>query len=496
MLSGFDKYLLIIVCLLGSLMRYIYGYAYEPWTQAPDHLAWELILEEGGFQYSHLIHYPHEGGTILVSLLSRIFELFTPFSSLTIAAFLLDFLVRFCQLKIVDALFNRTTALWFGAWSVLAFPVIIPWATVNFGLHYIASIFPFLLIYFLSREKKIVKDQLISGALLGLSVWFSYINIVLLPIYFGYKLIQREKIADLFYSSVGLLGILTLHFCIRTFSDSGFHLNEHAITAIRGEGLLNNDLHLWTQLRAIPAVLANASLSIPSTSQLMPLWRSIFYGLMLLATFGFFRSFRKQHLNPAVRIILPLLVLFMVIYVISPFYYPNDKGTHVSFRHLTYILPLFSLFIIHGLRHIPRVHSLLLVLFVGIGTWRGLQLFTADPPKQQDLMIKAAGWTIGTKFGHDPRLLEAIIRHHPEQQKLLTQGVSWGISVALFHDLNMPEDRITIEARVDQLEELLDQLTLDKNDLTEGVHFAFSDQVSPKLDPTILIFMPKNNPPN
>src|SRR5690606_32878207 len=137
-----------------------------------------LILDQTKFSYEYLIHYPHEGGTILISLLSQFVNLFTSFSSLTVVAFLLDFVVRFIQITVVKKVFNSQTALLFGVWTIFATPALIPWGTVNFGLHYLSSVFPFILLLLLYRKKNTLKYYLGCGLFLGLACWFSYSNVV------------------------------------------------------------------------------------------------------------------------------------------------------------------------------------------------------------------------------------------------------------------------------------------------------------------------------
>ena len=99
LMKDLGKYGIFVLCILGAITRMFYGYAHEPWIHAPDQLAWEMVIEQGDLSYCQLIHYPHEGGSILFSLFSQLLELFTSFSSLTISAFLADFVVRFVQIS-------------------------------------------------------------------------------------------------------------------------------------------------------------------------------------------------------------------------------------------------------------------------------------------------------------------------------------------------------------------------------------------------------------
>ena len=72
---------LIVLVALGSISRLVFALEFQLWNQSPDQLAWELnlqeIFENGNWSYDSLIHYPHEGGTILISLFSLLFKPFT-----------------------------------------------------------------------------------------------------------------------------------------------------------------------------------------------------------------------------------------------------------------------------------------------------------------------------------------------------------------------------------------------------------------------------------
>lgn len=296
---------------------------------------------------------------------------------------------------------------------------------------------------------------------------------------------RREKSINIFYSIISLVGIVAIHFCIRHFLDAGFHLNEQTLNSIRGEGFIQNDLQLWDQLTDIPRVLVNSALSIPRSNTLMMLFRPIYYCLIVLSIIGFIRAYRNSELNKIALIILPLIVLFMSLYVIGPFFFSKDMGTHVLFRHLTYILPLFALFAILGLRSIPKIKSLLIVLFLGIGAFRTMQLFTLEKAQYNEMIVKASGWTIGTKFGHDPKAIVEIIEKNQAQKKLLIEGVGWGISTALFERLEAHQDSLEINQRIQTLSEIMEQLPNYQPTLEEGIRFSFSDQVSPRLDTLI-----------
>lgn len=474
------KYGVLILCILGSFTRLVYGYLYEPWNDAPDHLAWELIIEQHNVHYDHLIHYPHEGGTILVSLLCYIVEWFTSFSSLTIVAIVLDFFIRFLQINIVKRVFNLQTAMLFGGWTIFAAPFIIPWGTVNFGLHYVASVFPFILLFLLAQKKDSIKHHLMCGAFLGVAFWFSYSNIILIPVFFLYKILTRSNTKKWLYSSLSLGVLILLHLLTRQFFDAGFHVTSFAPTSIRGEVFSLNNINILHQLQNMPSVIANAMAGLPHTNQFMNILRPAYYFLFVASIIGFLIAYKKHRFHNSVYLIFLIILFFLIIYVLSPFIHLKEVGNYASFRHLAYIVPLISLWIILGF--LSSNYKYVVIVFLLLGTYRTCQLFTMDHTPSKEMSIKAAGWVLGAKFGHDPEILTPILKDNPEKGILLSQGIGWGICASLMQGVdapNMPES----SSKVNELVEIVSIFpTPYQNDLLEGIEYSFSDQVIPRLN--------------
>ncbi|MFK8037958.1 MAG: hypothetical protein AB8B74_06695 [Crocinitomicaceae bacterium] len=480
-----QKYSVLILCIIGSFVRLLYGYFFEPWNQAPDHLAWELIIEQGSFRYDHLIHYPHEGGTFLISLLCQIIELFTNVSSLTISAFLIDFTVRFVQIIIVKRVFDMKIAILFGLWTILATPSIIPWGTVNFGLHAIASLFPFLLLLLLSQKKDSLQHHFYCGIFLGVAIWFSYANMILIPVYFLYRLINPQAIKKWVFSIIGLISILILHLLVRQFLDPGFHLNELGIASIRGVDFSFGDIDLIGRLWNIPKVIANAIIALPGSDGLMPKFRLIYYFFFVLASISIIVHLKVNNLRQKITPILSIIVFFFLIYIISPFFDTRDQGNYVIFRHLTYIIPMFSLFIIIGLSSLK--YNIIVVAFLAIGMIRSGQLFTAEKLQVSSDITKATGWIIGTKLGHDKNGIVNILNDNPKKRSLLIQGVGWGISASLLFD-NDILDKVKTNSKITRLVKLISEYPISfQSDLFNGVKFSFNPELSPKLNPELLL---------
>src|SRR4030095_15458263 len=91
----FNSWSIWLFVLAGTFIRLVYGIYSKAWMAAPDQIAWGLSLDEmlqiGTFSYKQLIHYPHEGGSLLVSLIAlalRPIDFILP--SLSLAALLID----------------------------------------------------------------------------------------------------------------------------------------------------------------------------------------------------------------------------------------------------------------------------------------------------------------------------------------------------------------------------------------------------------------------
>lgn len=483
--KALNKYWVLLLCLLGSFVRLLFGYYYELWTQAPDQLAWELVIEQGNFSYDHLIHYPHEGGTILVSLLSYIVEIFTNFSSLTFSAVIIDFAVRYIQIRIVKKIFNTQVAFLFALWTIFATPSIIPWGTVNFGLHSLSSVFPFIFLFLLSQKKDSPRHQIVCGIFLGLAFWFSYSNFILIPVFFLYGLVSKMKVINWVYSVLSLVSVVVVHLMARLFLDAGFHLSELDLLSIRGESFSINEINIWNQLSYMLSIISNSAMALPKPSTYAEVIKLIYYAFCLLSGIGFYIAYKKHRFKKSIYLIFPIILLFLITYLLSPFSHLSDTGSYISFRHLTYILPLASLAIISGLSSLR--YKAIVVLFLLLGTYRSSKLFTMDKAPENDIITKASGWVLATKLGHNTEAVSSIIIDNPEKRELLIQGVGWGISTALMSDINKL-DISKSDSKINELVELISKYPESfQGLLLEGVKFSFSDNVTPRLNSDLLV---------
>lgn len=491
MKKRFLKYDLFILCLLGSVLRFLYGYFYTPWLLASDQMAWEILLSDGTLSYDQLIHYPHEGGSILISIFSHFIKIFTPFNSLTIVAFLVDFGVRWIQLSIVQKVFNTKKITYsFGLWTIVGTATLVPWATINFGLHAISSFFPFVFLYLTWLNKDSKEQQITLGVFLGLAFWFSYSNIVLILVYFFSKLLEYQKYKRWGYSVLSLVPILLLHFLVRVYADAGFHLEEMQMNSIRGIEFALDSKTTWQRTYQIwYTSLANTILAAPKSIYLIEPIKYVWLLITLTGLFGFTKlCFTKIYpKNLALNSL--VVLIFILIYAISPFCSNiNRVGTYVQYRHLTYILPILSLLTIVGLFSY-KYRRILISLFLLLALYSSSLLFTEPIATQAQKKVaeKAAGWVLVTKVGHAPKRLYRLISTSNYNKELLIQGVGWGLATLLFKETTGSHSK-SVDKKITTLINVVHQFPAKhKADLIEGIQFAFSSNVTPQLPQPILV---------
>ncbi len=478
-----------VFALFGTIFRILYAYFLRPWHQAPDHFAWEMSLDDvhatGHISYDQLIHYPHEGGSILISLLCLCIKLFTKFNSLAIAALLIDTATRWVQMYVVQKIFDSRISLAFGIWTIVALPSLIPWSSVNFGLHSISSFFPFLLLWILRKGKNGTRHFILQGTFLGLAIWFSHVNIVLVPVYLLFLLFQRKSMQQSAYALLSLAAILALHSIVKTQADAGFHLADFSADTIRGftfRGLGEMDIsHLnsvWGD--QLPGSTLLKTKDLATNGWLQGIWITlgvIGLGMLLLS-----RSFRDVQQGVTTGFL--IVVVFMVSYAVSPFLFDNSRPPNfVAYRHLSYILPLLSLYVIVGLSKL-RLRFVLLPVYLACGVYGSCMLFAQAPRKGYPL--KETGWILTSKFGHDPEKLSRIIERSEYNQDEFMIGVGWGMSTLNFSSV-APGNEELLEQKIQSIVLALDEFKPENRmKLIEGVRWSFEAVVDPKLDMAIL----------
>lgn len=445
----------------------------------------EIMVENGVWSYAHLIHYPHEGGTVITSVLGRFVAFFTSFNSLVIVAFILDLLSRFFQLIIVRKITNPTIFWTFGIWTIFAVPIMIPWATVNFGLHAISDIFPFLLLYMMYLKRDDKKHLILMGVFLGLSVWFSYNNVILLLPFFILPFVKRSIWKNWIVACASLIGVVLLHFLVRMNFDYGFELTKLDLGSIRGADFQWFNLETYHRIYEVWGnTLAESAVSVQNSPYAFIELKYLWLILFVLGLVGFLT--RKKIVENAryFKYAVVMIVAFVLLYAISPFYYDNNVFGHAfNYRHLTYIMPLIAFITLWGMSFLP-FKRVCISVFLGLSIYLGIIIFTIEPSSDNANM--EAGWVLSKKFGAHPQELQGLIMNSSYDQSELIKGVGWGVTSVFFGQVSSG-DTVLVNERVAELKKWKNDFLLNSEmEFNEGVEFAFGAYISPVLDSALL----------
>lgn len=476
--------------LSGTMVRLLYGLYTKAWLGSPDQLAWGLSLDDAvqnhHFTYKQLMHYPHEGADLFISLLSFCLR---PFSNimppLSLAALLLDTCFRFIQIRIAQRVFGNRTAGFYAAWSVFSVPLLIPWATVNFGLHSLASFWPFVMLYIAVCYRGRYPVHIVYAAVCCLSVLFSYDNIILLPA--GLILIIwkeatfRQKLkAGLQYAATAFIFLLPAIF-LRYYTNAGFpYSSENG--SLRGEqwDTLLSITHarqfmtVWHQ--ALPASFMLSSLNFISSY----LQRDIVFGFLVCALFIFGLKFRSQHI--ALKFCMAVIILYMLAYAFSPFYTDDIRSkSYVAYRHMAYIIPVVVLALLYLLLQLRRTGVFLCIFWICLCSLA--TIFYCNNAKPATPAYRAAGWVLAQKYGDDrDKLMEISLLVSDNNHNEVIAGYGWGLTAALLNN-KTAADTLEISSLISILSDFPEE---DRYELMEGVRYAFEEKITPVLDKNIL----------
>ena len=477
-----------MLLLLGTAVRLIYGFLARDWQAAPDQMAWDLLLKElvegGGVRYDQLIHYPHEGGGVLISglaLLSWPFSGFLP--PLTLAALLMDLISRGIQVFLARKLFGDTTAWWFGIWTVFALPSLLPWATVNFGLHALSSFWPFVFLWALQSRWRNFSPAQLAGAVTGLALSMSYDSLILVPAFVVFLILSHEKLMAKGQQALSYLLTLILflvpHLFSRWFFEDGFELKEDPWFSIRGEEVSGGN---WkTKLTNVHDTLRY---TLPGSSMLPQIaGLGLTLGRNIWLAFGFLGILMgvlmKYWLRRIFLIGVAVVGLYLLLFAWSPFFAGHSNQTnYVYYRHLTYILPLLTLLAIHGLvkarwffRYLPPIW----ITWCLVGSL--VFILRAQPPEKP--VDRVTGWVLAKKLGHDPeRLVHLTHLVEEEAREEMVKGFGWGATAALMEGVESLD-----HPSVEKLLFIYGQLPQEnKEDFKEGILMAFEPYFTPTLE--------------
>jgi hypothetical protein len=471
------NYAIFLIWLLGTIVRVLYAINFEPWLEASDHLAWEILLKLNSWEYKYLIHYPHEGGSILVSILAKLIGVFEKSQLLSVSALILDGFIRLLQILIVKSIWGKKVAVLFGIWMIFSISALLPWSSVVFGLHYISSVFPFVFLWLLNSNKTHRFKPLWMGLFLGLSIWFHYSNfILLLSFVFYYLFFDRNNSKNLLSLFIAF-SILVFHFFVRSIVNPGFQLLKLNAFSIRGlDFTLSDNLSMANFLELCTSGLKSI---IYSGHNYAGLWLGIFWLVLimigLLVTTYKSKSSNKKGLNVTALFV---VFSFLILYSISPLYQEFDISEHYfSFRHLAYIIPIFILLVINGFKQIKFKYVGLLLFNILLITSLSSTWFSLQKNKAMHF-VRPTGWVLGTKLGHQPQVLYKVINQSQYSKEGLTTGAFWGITQTLFKDCSQL-NKEQLSERTKLLFQLVKEYPEEKCDAMGGVMIALGENVRP-----------------
>lgn len=486
---------LVFILFAGTLIRFLFGYLLKPWLEAPDQLAWGLSIDEmiasGNINYTQLMHNAFESGSWMPGLLSIPFRsLADIIPALSWSAVLIDFLSRTIQIKIVQNLFGNKSAIWFGWWTIFSIPLILPWSTVNCGLHSLSAFFPFLFLFIITKihGKKLAPIYL--GLFCGLSMSFSFDNLVLAPVAMIVILWSEKttmnKIAALF-SFLLIFFIAFLPFLLaRKFLNTGFQLESESVISLRGVEFGNpftvkhfgKSIAVW--ITTLPLSLLMPGLSLLFTAIL---------GVILIAliAFGLKSFYKEKGLSSVIKICSAgLVVTFFLFYAFSPFYSNYlPARSYVSYRHLTYIIPFLIAIVIYGFSISEKRGHFFFTSWM-ILCISGTLLFSLKQPIITEPLYKPAGWILAKKFGHDvDQMIRINSMAEEKYRKDILFGYGWGLSATLF-------EKSGDSSAINKLINLVEKFPEENIDQVKtGVRFSFDSSVTPVLDKNVLFDLEK-----
>jgi hypothetical protein len=478
----FSGRLLLLLLLAGTLIRFLFGWNARLWMEAPDQLAWQLSINgrAGNPDLIRLMHAPHEGGSLALGIASLLFRSFPLLPALSWTALLSDTIVRLIQIKVTCKIAGDRTAAWFAGWTVLSVPAMIPWATVNFGLHALASVFPFLLLYVVHSRRNHPFLYVLCGLVCAVAVSFSYDSLALLPVVvlFFVSRPDKKRIANaLLFFAVCTIALLP-HLWIR--ADMHVQTDNDILFSVRSVSwayLL--DLSRWIYPVTVWFTALPASF-IVSPVHVLPVLFTVCIVTMLLHSGIIYFLSGKDGLTVR-RVATGIVLFFAVGYAVSPFYGNRiDSKSYLYYRHLTYIIPLLSFICIAGFISSGNLRKALLTVWITVCGLLSIQ-FMLTTQKASGPAYRPAGWILVRKYGIDTRSLMDIhaAADRSYRSELIT-GYGWGMASLLLAGRSDTASVVKLVKSVRTFPAVYHQSLID------GVHYAFEKRITPVLDSGML----------
>ena len=471
--------------LAGTVVRFFFGLKYELWNGAADQLAWGIGLDDmpspSTASISKMIHYPHEGGTLALSLLSMLLR---PLSgimpALSWASLLVDALSRFLSIRVAQRLFGDRTAWWFAGWTVLAAPLMLPWATIDCGLHALISFAPIVLVGLSSRPDA---SPWTVGLACGLFACLAYDVWVFAPAFVVWWLLHENAVMDrlkgvLRFAAGCAIGFLP-HIVLRLFADNGFGLEDPSFFSVRGLEKAPFD-PLVIPERWWTVWVFNLPGSFQLDAQIDPTARRISLLVLAFILAGIVGALlRRGAVRPTLRLLLLVVFSFTFILAAGPFfsYVPEGRG-YLYNRYFPFIAPLLVLGMIAGFEAFRSAGPWLRGMWMA-GCAAGALEYMATMQHYSSPNDPAIGWVIGRKYGDDPDRLMRLLNVVPvPRRKDVLYGYGWGIAASLFDGADI-DDRQLLD-RFDAVWRGFPESVRPR--VAEGVIRAFEPGITPDLD--------------
>jgi hypothetical protein len=410
----------------GVAVRIAWAHAAQPWTHAPDHLAWGLLLREalaGPVRADQLFHFPHEGWSVVDGVLALTIARLSaidPAEALGWAALIVDSVGRAIETTIVAALFGPRVALGFTIWSAAGSLLAIENATAAYGGHLALSPWPLVALAIVLRPPSTRALALAAGSVLGVGAASGDHNLILLAVALP-MLARTDRGPMLVGSAIAVTGVLLF---LRSRIDLGFHLVGFQWWNIRGVSL--HPESTGQILHAFAVVLlglfpASFGLGAGTLAGVAPaLWICIGVALQRNATISRF-----------VVVVVGLFVLAYALFFAAEI--PEPPFHAVNLRQFAWLAPTLVAVALVGWDRLGRWGwtTALLPVVVTAGALGSSPTFAAKAAATWD----GTGFTLAEKLGHDPSRLEALAAWVPPPHRdAFWGGVGAGLGQAALRD--------------------------------------------------------------
>ena len=476
----------LLFAFVTALSRFVFAHHTTLFNRAFEQIAWQYLIDdcvESGTSLEALIPSNTDSGMLVFSLFAILLQLIFHTSNTIAITFCIWMAVSITlQVVITDKVFDRTTAILFLFWNLVASPVLWPLNAAYFGSQTALSLFPFLLLLLFSSSQ-ISRSVILHTLIVAAAVCFSLQNAVLLPAYCIIILFSQlpDKKNRAIVFSLLCFGIVIVYYTVLAKL-----LHQSVPSPVQFLGITSSFI---TDLSSL------AFNFILIFSEVVP--KGIFfftadtlfnygaYWLLLLIVLAGAAFYLKEGRNLSIqRLGAALIVLVFVLISACNSSTPVDaaKFNFFSLRAFAYILPLFFVVILYALNNSFALgKKLAYSLLVVCGYYSYLTVSHFEPISAQS--HKPVAWLLAKSLSTKPQVLLRISnRADISKKNELISGYAWGLAAATLKDTRGGD---TLKLKT--LKETLDKFGEGNNSaLLEGINTAFANGVTPVLDPFYL----------